>query len=79
MTLKQRYLFDITGYLHLKNVLTSEILRTAQEAVDRYITTPIDQMPDGFEFTGLYQNGFAFDKCWLAFAPGGFFDRGGPA
>ena len=63
MTLKQRYLFDITGYLHLKNVLTSEILRTAQEAVNRYINTPIDQMPDGFEFTGLYQNGFAFDKC----------------
>ena len=63
MTLEQRYLFDITGYLHLKNVLTGEILRTAQEAVDRYINTPIDQMPDGFEFTGLYQNGFAFDKC----------------
>ena len=63
MTKKQRYLFDITGYLHLKNVLTSEKLRAAQEAVNRYINTPVDQMPDGFGFTGLYQNGFAFDKC----------------
>ena len=62
MTEKQRYLFDTTGYLHLKSVLTSEILRVAQEAVNRYINTPVDQMPDGFGFTELYQNGFAFDK-----------------
>ena len=38
MTPKQRYLFDVTGYLHLKNVITGDALAEASEAVDRYIT-----------------------------------------
>ena len=39
MTSEQRYLFDMTGYLHLKNVLNPEELHNAQEAADRYIQT----------------------------------------
>ena len=35
MTPKQRYLFDITGYLHLENVITDDALAEASEAVDR--------------------------------------------
>ena len=62
MTPKQRYLFDVTGYLHLENVITSDALAEAAEAVDRYITTPADKLPSGFEQKGLHQHGFAFDK-----------------
>ena len=62
MTPKQRYLFDVTGYLHLENVITGDALAEAAEAVDRYITTPPDELPPGFEQQGLHQHGFAFDK-----------------
>ena len=62
MTPKQRYLFDVTGYLHLENVITGDALAEAAKAVDRYITTPPDELPPGFEQKGLHQHGFAFDK-----------------
>ena len=62
MTPKQRYLFDVTGYLHLKNVITGDALAEASEAVDRYITTSPNELPPGFEQRGLHQHGFAFDK-----------------
>ncbi len=62
MTPKQRYLFDVTGYLHLENVITGDALAEAAEAVDRYITAPADELPPGFEVRGLHQHGFAFDK-----------------
>ena len=62
MTPEQRYLFDVTGYLHLKNVVTGEALQKTQEAVDRYIQTPPEDFPPGFELQELYQHGFAFDK-----------------
>ena len=32
MTPEQRYLFDVTGYLHLKNVMTDKELKAAQAA-----------------------------------------------
>ena len=35
MTAKQRYLFDLNGYLHIKNVLAADELSNAQEAIDR--------------------------------------------
>ena len=63
MTPEQRYLFDVTGYLHLENVLTGDTLQETQEAIDRYIQTPEDELPPGFEIRGLHQHGFAFDKC----------------
>ena len=40
MTPEQRYLFDVTGYLHLENVLTGDTLKETQEAIDRYVQTP---------------------------------------
>ena len=45
---KQRYLFDVTGYLHLKNVLDPEELKKAQGAADRYIRTPPEKWELGF-------------------------------
>ncbi len=64
MTPEQRYFFDTSGYLYLKGVLTGEALRKAQEAVDRYIRTPLDERPPGFEAeAGSYPHSFAFDKA----------------
>ena len=54
MTSKQRYLFDLNGYLHIKNVLSDEELREAQQAVERCVRTSPDQLPHG--------RNFAFDK-----------------
>ena len=68
MTPEQRYLFDVTGYLHLENVLNDEELQSAQAAADRYIQIPPKELPPGFnvdlerrDFTP-YSHGFAFDK-----------------
>jgi hypothetical protein len=74
MTEEQRYFFDLTGYLHLKNVLSPEELQAAQEAADRYIRMRPEEWPPGFggdlerpDFTP-YKNGFAFDKALEALA-----------
>jgi len=37
MTPEQRYFFDTTGYLHLRDVLSEDELKAAQEAAERYI------------------------------------------
>ena len=65
---EQRYCFDLSGYLHLRDVVTGQDLQEAQEAADRYIRMPPEEWPPGFgadlehkDVTG-YQNGFAFDK-----------------
>ncbi|MEM7127514.1 MAG: phytanoyl-CoA dioxygenase family protein [Chloroflexota bacterium] len=67
MTPEQRYWFDLTGYLHLKQVLERDELRAAQAAVDRYVTTPPDDLPSGFEHDDKdprrYVHGFAFDPA----------------
>ena len=42
MTPKQKYLLDLNGYLHIPAVLTSNQLKTAQLAVDRYIPPRIN-------------------------------------
>ncbi|MDP6503219.1 MAG: phytanoyl-CoA dioxygenase family protein [Planctomycetota bacterium] len=63
MTPEERYLFDLNGFLHLKNVLSENELIAAQEAADRYITTPPNDLPPGFGIDGIrHINGFAFDK-----------------
>lgn len=69
LTPEQRYFFDITGYLHLRDVLSESELRPAQEAAERYISMAPAQWPSGFsadlerpDLTG-YKNGFAFDKA----------------
>ena len=77
MTPEQRYFFDLTGYLHLQQVLSSEELGRAQQAAQRYIDTPNEQLAPGFEFIAerehfnWYVHAFAFDKALeaLAFHP----------
>ena len=64
MTPEQRYLFDTSGYLHLRNVLSPEEVQKAWEATERYRTTPAEELPPGFEFAGKgHKHGFAFDKA----------------
>ena len=63
MTPKQKYLFDLTGYLHLKNSLSEAELRDTQDAVQRLLQTPSDQLPQGIQGNGEgFSNGFSFDK-----------------
>ena len=63
MTTAQRYLFDVTGYLHLKNALSPEELSAAREATQCYIDTPHDELSPGFGVDGKrHLHGFAFDK-----------------
>ena len=69
MTDDEKYLFDLNGYLHLEGVLQGEALKAAQDAAQRYIDTPPDQVPDGFEINlerehfNWYLHAFAFDKA----------------
>ena len=64
MTPEQRYLFDLTGYLHLENALSEEELKNAREATERHLNTPEEELPAGFGIDGRrYLHGFAFDKC----------------
>ena len=68
MTPEQRYFFDLTGYLHLKGVLQGAELKAAQDAAQRYIDTPPEEVPAGLEINlerehfNWYINAFAFDK-----------------
>ncbi len=69
MTPEQRYLFDVTGYLHINGAVKGDTLKEAQAAVDRYIHMPLDERPEGFTTrphdlepgkAGRYEHGFAF-------------------
>ena len=76
MTPEQRYLFDVTGYLHIENGITGQALKDAQEAANQYIFCPPNERPPGFrtrpremavEDLGnlpliRYEHGFAFDR-----------------
>ena len=64
MTPEQRYMFDLTGYLHLEKVLSDTELENAQAATRRYMDTADEDLPPGFERDGKrHVHGFAFDKC----------------
>ena len=64
MTPEQRYFLDASGFLHLEGVLTGDALGAAQRAVDRYVDTPPEDLPPGFERSGDGgSHGFAFDKA----------------
>ena len=71
MTPEQRYFFDLSGYLHLENVLSAEELEKAQEAADRYISSSPEDLPPGFSINYAdgpqhldgHSHGFAFDKA----------------
>ena len=57
MTEAQRYLFDLTGYLHLEGALGESDLAEARAAAERYIQTPPEDLPSeagtaGFTITG---------------------------
>ena len=73
MTEEQRYLFDLTGYLHLEGAIGEEELAEAREAAEKYIHTPAEDLsPDfGSRDDRMYDNGFAFDKSLerLVFQP----------
>lgn len=63
MTPEQRYMFDLTGYLHVQNVLSATELKNCQEATQRYIDTPDEELPEGFGRDGIrHLNAFAFDE-----------------
>ena len=64
MTPEQRYMFDITGYLHLKNVLTDEHLHRCQKSIEQYISTPQEDLPSDFGTKNgkIFDHAFAFDK-----------------
>ncbi len=63
MTLEQRYLFDLFGYLHIPNALSKNELEACQHASARYINSPSEKLPPGFAIDGKrHLHGFAFDK-----------------
>ena len=63
MTPKQKYLFDLRGYLHLENVLTPQELGDAQAAIERLVQASPDELPPGISRGGEgFSNGFSADK-----------------
>ncbi len=69
MTPEQRYFFDLTGYLHIPDALTSDELSAAQDAAERYLRTTDDELPPGFRVDRERNHfiwhffGIAFDKA----------------
>ena len=43
MTESERYLFDLNGFLVVRNVLNAEEVRAANEAIDRHITSAVER------------------------------------
>ena len=69
MTPEQSYWFDLTGYLHLKQVLLGEELVRVREAADRYLQTPPEQLPDGYKIGDReYHHAVGFDRALDALA-----------
>ena len=69
MTPEQSYWFDLTGYLHLKQVLQGEELVRVREAADRYLQTPPEQLPDGYKIGDReYHHAVGFDRALDALA-----------
>ena len=74
MTPEQRYLLDTMGYLHLKNVLNSEELERLQDAAERLVNTPPEELPVGvYKQKGnpvidssqdKYRRGVTFDRAF---------------
>ena len=64
MTAEQRYLFDLHGYLHVRNALSVDELAAARAAAERYVDMPPEELPEGFRVDGRrYEHGFAFDRA----------------
>ena len=67
MNAKQKYFFDLTGYLHLKNVLTTDELSNAQAAINRLLKMSSDKLQPGIGRDNgngdtSFSNGFSADK-----------------
>ena len=66
MTAKQKYLFDLNGYLHIKNALAADELSNAQVAIDRLLKMSSNKLPPGIgrgdEGDTSFSNGFSSDK-----------------
>ena len=61
---ERRYLFDVNSSLHIPDALSETELATAREAVERYVTTPEEELPEGFsdsEEGEMHANGFAWN------------------
>ncbi len=78
VTPMQRYLFDLTGYLHLKGAVDGAALESAQAAAERcimcgasgearpegFVTKPAEMSPAEYgKRSAGYQHGFAFDRA----------------
>lgn len=74
MTPEQSYLFDINGFLHLKNILSEAEVYKCREAANQYISTSTEELSSSFgtKNNWLFENGFAWDKSLeaLVFHPG---------
>ena len=66
MDAKQKYLFDLNGYLYLENVLAADKLSNAQVTIDRLLKIPSDKLLlgiSGGEYGDtFFSNGFSADK-----------------
>ena len=47
MTEEQRYMFDLQGYLVLKNVVPSETITAVNTVLDRFESLPVEDLPPG--------------------------------
>tara|TARA_Y100000588_G_scaffold385226_1_gene478086 strand:+ start:1956 stop:2756 length:801 start_codon:yes stop_codon:yes gene_type:complete len=64
VTDEQRYQFDLWGYLHIPGALSEQEVEEAREASQRYVDTPVEDLPPGFGKDGKrHVHGFAFDKA----------------
>ena len=67
MTPKPKHLFDLTGYLHRKNVLTAEELGKTQTAIDHLLSIPTNQLLSGPPRSSEgFSNAFSFDELLQA-------------
>jgi hypothetical protein len=75
MTPSQRYLFDLTGFLHIRGAVRGAELRAAQAAIERLVATPRHEReaagfthqadgnypPDGP--VARFEHAYAFDRA----------------
>lgn len=63
MSPEERYWFDLTGYLHLKAVLAAEELSRVQDAAERFLCTPEEDLAPGYTIRDkVYHHAIGFDR-----------------
>lgn len=64
MSPEERYWFDLSGYLHLKAVLQGEELHCVQQAAERFLNTPEEELPPGYTIGDkAYHHAIGFDRA----------------